>query len=180
MLDGSIIRASDLMNHHLITVTPDTTALALQRLFVDEHLHGAPVVGDDGVVQGVVSALDLLRIIRHELELGAHATTSYYEDALPYPEADWERTPDHFRNRMQKITAAEAMSHEVVMVRPDAPLDEVVRILSAHRLHRVLVGDHGVLQGVITAFDLLPVLSRFVSRHGNPIQSTGYSRGDLT
>lgn len=141
MLDGSVVRASDLMNRRPITVTPETTVL--------------------------------------ELEPAAHATTSYYDDEIPCSGADWVRMPDHFRIRMQKITAADAMSRDLVMVGPDAPLDEVVQALSTHRLHRVLVGEHGVLQGMITTFDLLPVLSRVIPRHGGSMHATGYSRGDF-
>ena len=59
LLNNSVIRASDLMQRNVISVAPESTIPDLHRLFVDEELHGAPVVGDDGIVQGVVSTLDL-------------------------------------------------------------------------------------------------------------------------
>jgi len=61
-------------------------------------------------------------------------------DELAYAELDWVRMPDFFRARMQRITAADAMSREVVMIRPDATLDEIVQVLSERRRHRVLIG----------------------------------------
>lgn len=180
MLDASFVRASDLMERHVVTVTPDTPVLGLHRLFVDRELHGAPVVSEDGTVQGVVSTLDLLRVVRGELERGERVITSYFRDELPYSGSDWLRMPESFQDRMQDLTAADAMSREIVMVRPDANVDEIVKTLSRHRVHRVLVGDNRVLQGVITVFDLLPVLSGITRSHVGRLRYTGYCRGALS
>lgn len=180
MQNSPIVRASDLMKRDVITVSPETRILDIHRLFVEEEIHGAPVVGDDGVVQGVVSTLDLLRIVRDELEPGAGSSaTTYFRDELPYSGPDWLGMPDDFQDRMHALTAADAMTRELVMVGPDATLDDIVRAMSDHRVHRVLVGEDGVLEGVITTFDLLPVLSRIAQPSGQAIRYTGYHRGDL-
>lgn len=173
MLDEPVVRASDLMERNLVTVAPDTPLLDLHRLLVDRELHGAPVVGDDRTVQGVVSTLDLLRIVRDELERDACVATTYYRDELPYEGPDWLRMPDNVRGRMHGLTASDAMSREIVMVRPRASIDEIVQTLSAHRAHRVLVGDNRVLQGVITVFDLLPLLSGIARSHTRQLRHTG-------
>lgn len=176
----AIVYARDLMERDVITVTPETRVLDLHRLFVEEEIHGAPVVGDDGIVVGVVSALDLLRIVRDELEPGAGSTvTTYFRDELPYSGPDCLRMPEDFQDRMQELTAADAMTRAIVMVGPDATVDEIARTMSAHRVHRVLVGEGRVLQGVITTFDLLRVLSRVTAPVTTTTRRTGYHRGDL-
>jgi CBS domain-containing protein len=84
MNNKPIIRASDLMERDVITITPETRILDIHRLFVEEEIHGAPVVGEDGLVQGVISTLDLLRVVRDELEPGAGSTaTTYFREELP-------------------------------------------------------------------------------------------------
>lgn len=60
--------AGDLMARDVVTVSPETPILDVHRLFVEEEIHGAPVVDEDGVVRGVISTLDLLRIVRDEAE----------------------------------------------------------------------------------------------------------------
>lgn len=179
MQDKPVLRAWDVMEQDVITVSPETRVLDLYRLFVEEEIHGAPVVDDRGIVRGVVSALDLLRIVRDELEPGAGSTvTTYFRDELPYSGPDWLRMPEDLQDRMQALTAADAMTRELVMVRPDATLDEVVQTMSAQRVHRVLVGEERILRGVITTFDLLPVLSRVLAPSVGPTRYTGYRRGD--
>lgn len=168
------LRARDLMERSLITVTPETPILDIHRLLVEETIHGVPVVGEDGIVHGVVSSLDLLRVVRDELEPGAGGTsTTYFRDQLPYSSPDWLRMPDDFQDRMQNLTAADAMTRELVMVGPDATVEEVARTMLEHHVHRLLVGEERSLEGLITTFDLLRVL---VHKQPELVRHTGYSR----
>ena len=159
--DEPILRARDLMERDVITVAPETRLLDVHRLFVEEEIHGAPVVGEDTIVRGVVSTLDLLRVVREELEPGAGATVpTYFRDELPYSGPDWLRMPEDFQDRMQELTAGDAMTREIVAVDPDETVYDVARTMLDHHVHRVLVLDAGVLRGVISAFDLLRAFAR--------------------
>jgi CBS domain-containing protein len=164
-----IVRAADVMERDVISVTPDTRILDVHRLFVEEEIHGAPVVGDDGVIRGVISAMDLLRIVRDELEPGAGATSSaYFRDQLPYSSPDWQRPPEDFQDRLQDLTAADAMTKEIVMAPPDTPVAELAKTMLDQRIHRVLIGEDRVLEGVVTSFDLLRVLAARPARRATP------------
>lgn len=177
--DEPIVRARDLMERDVISVTPETRLLDVHRLFVEEEIHGAPVIGEDTLVCGVISTLDLLRLVRDEFEPGAGATsTTYFRDELPYSGPDWLRIPEDFQDRMQQLTAADAMSDELVTVGPDATADDIARTMLEHRVHRVLVLEEGVLLGVVSTFDLLRVLTRVPAIEPNAglIHHTGYSR----
>jgi CBS-domain-containing membrane protein len=48
------------------TVGPKTSVRALQGLFVSHDFNAFPVVDDAGVLLGIVSKLDLLRMFRHD------------------------------------------------------------------------------------------------------------------
>lgn len=122
--------ARDVMQSDILAVSPDTRVLDIHRMFVEEEIHGAPVVDDDGEVCGVVSTLDLLRVVRDELE----------------PAVD------------DGLTARDAMSRELVSVSPTATVAEIANVMRSQRIHRVLVIDDKELVGVITTFDLLRVL----------------------
>ena len=145
-------RARDLMQRDIITVTPETPILDVHRLFVEEEIHGAPVVDDAGRVRGVLSALDLLRIVRDELE------------------------PADPEDGVKEATASDAMTKELVTVSPGASVEEIARAMLAHHVHRVLViGPERELEGVITTFDLLRVLVPS-KRSREQIRETGYRR----
>lgn len=138
------------MQRDVITVSPETPILDIHRLFVEEEIHGAPVVDDAGQVRGVLSALDLLRIVREELE------------------------PADPEDRVEDATASDAMTKELVTVRPTASVEDIARTMLAHHVHRVLViGENRELEGVITSFDLLRVLAPSSRER---VRQTGYRR----
>ena len=146
-----LLYARDLMERALITVSPETRILDIHRLFTEEEVHGAPVVADDGRVVGVLSSLDLLRIVRDALEAG-----------------DVER--------LQELTAEDAMTRAIVMVSANMPLTEVAATMLEHRIHRVLIGDDRVLAGLITSFDLLRAVARGAEAPAGLLRQTGYVR----
>lgn len=55
------LRARDFMQTDVMVITTDTSLLDIHRMFVQEEIHGAPVVDDDGTVRGVITSLDLLK-----------------------------------------------------------------------------------------------------------------------
>jgi CBS domain-containing protein len=128
-------RASDVMQRNVITVSPETPILDVYRMFVEEEIHGAPIVDEGGAVCGVISTLDLLRLGSEE----AYAA----------------------RDSTGQLTAEEAATRELVTVSPDATVQEVARIMLAQHVHRVLVIDkQRELLGVITTFDLLRIIAK--------------------
>ena len=135
------------MQTDLITVSPETPVVDVHRVFVEDEIHGAPVVDEEFRVVGVVSALDLLRVVGER-----------YDD---------------FGTRLSDVTAGDAMTSAVVAVAPDTTVAEVARLMRAERIHRVLVIENKELLGVITTFDLLAALEAsepapFVHDGGSP------------
>ncbi|HTR50375.1 MAG TPA: CBS domain-containing protein [Kofleriaceae bacterium] len=150
MHDQSIaitLRARDFMQTDVMTVSPETSILDIHRMFVEEEIHGAPVVDDTGRVRGVVSTLDLLRVVSEEAEPNEHW--------LPYFRSDSLAVPDQFPERLNTLTAADIMTRELVTVGPNLPIADVARTMREQHVHRVLVIEDHELLGVITTFDLL-------------------------
>ena len=162
-----------------MTISPETPILDVYRMFIEEEIHGAPVVAEDGGVRGVVSTLDLLRIVRDELAPSADATTTtYFRDELAHAESEGTRLPEDLQDRVQHLTAEDAATRELVTVSPNATVEDVARKMLTQRVHRVLVVDrHGELQGVITTFDLLRVVAGIEPTPAAGLtKATGYRR----
>jgi CBS domain-containing protein len=69
------------------------------------------------------------------------------------------------------VWVREVMATDVYAVPRDAPLDEVVLEMAAHRYSSTVIVDHGKVVGVLTSFDALAAFSavladRFVSERG--------------
>jgi CBS domain-containing protein len=153
------LTAGDLMTKSVVSVGPDTPLIEVYRLFVAEQIHGAPVVDDEERVIGVVTSSDLLRAIEEERDT-AVASSEYLRDLVEFSGPDWGRGLTDFQDRLTQLTAADAMTTGAVTVRRDTPIPEVARTLREHGIHRAWVEENGQLCGVISTFDLLPLVEQ--------------------
>lgn len=153
------LTARDVMQTAVATIAQDASLLDAHRLFVDEEIHGAPVVDADGAVVGVLSTLDVLRAVQEE-ESSALGDATYFRELLEFSGPDWASGPEDFQNRLAQLRVGEAMTTSVVSVPPDATIAKVASTMRAHRIHRVLVADDGRLVGIITTFDLVALLEK--------------------
>lgn len=153
------LTAENVMQTSVVSVSPETTLGDVQRLFVEEEIHGAPVIGDDGAVVGVVTSADLLRAAEEERDT-AVVDRDYFRDDLEFSGPDWSGVPEDFQDRLANLTAADVMTSDVLTVARNAPIARVADVLRKHRVHRVFVVDDGVLAGVISTFDLLECLAK--------------------
>jgi len=150
-------KARDLMDEHVVTVDAAASLLDVHRLFTEEGISGAPVVGDTEDLEGVITNTDLVRAVG-EAHDSAASDSSYFRDLLPYSSPDWASGPEDFQDRLSELTVADFMTRGVVSVGPDASAAEVAKTLLEHRVHRLFVVDGGALRGVISAFDLLRLI----------------------
>lgn len=151
--------ARDVMQTHVVTLSPDTPLSAAQRVFYEESIHGAPVVDQLGTVVGVLTTGDLLRAAV-ESEDVAPSRPSYYRNDLDLSHFDWERAPADLEERLGGATVADAMSPEVIDVSPDTKVPEIARRMREHQIHRIIVVEDGKLCGLISTFDLIGVLAQ--------------------
>lgn len=153
-------RARDLMEEHVVTVSPETPLLDVHRLFTEEQIGAAPVVDDAERVVGVVTSADLVRALEETRDT-ALFDARYLRDVLPYSSPDWDAVPEDLQDRLGQLSASEAMTEGVVSVSPDASAVEIARTLRTNRIHHVLVIDEeGGLRGVISTFDLVQLVEK--------------------
>lgn len=121
-----------------VMTSPVKTAYArwplgrLVEFFRDHAISGAPVIGSDGRLVGVVSLSDVVR------RLGP---------AVPGTVAP-----------ATDCSVSDLMTPALIEVEPQTPLLEVVRLMHRRRIHRVFVVKAGRLLGVVSAGSFLGAL----------------------
>ncbi len=156
----AITTAASVMTDSVVSVSPESSLLDVLRLFVEENIHGAPVVDDAEEFVGVISTSDLLRAQEEERDT-ASVTSDYLRDLLEFSAPDWSGDLTDFQDRLAQRTVAEVMTKGFVSVPPDAPVADVARCLRENQIHRVWVlEDAGRLCGVVSALDLMPLIEQ--------------------
>ena len=134
-------RALDVMTREVSTVGPDTTLGQAQELFDEHEWNGLPVVGKDGALCGLVTALDLLRAF----EFHEDYTFPPYEEIMGRPV--WT-----------------VMTRDVGTVRPRTPLTRVLhKLVDTGRKSLPVVDDEHHVVGMVSREDVLRGLRRAVA-----------------
>ena len=155
--------AREIMETHVVTVTPETPLLSVHRMFAQEDISGAPVIDEVGEVVGVVSWRDLMRAANEEHDQSADEL-HYYAGSSTLDQPEWLSDIEMFEDRLSKRTVAEVMTNGVISVPIDASAKEMAKLMVQHKIHRVLVldeeRDEGPLAGIVSVFDLVALLAK--------------------
>lgn len=134
------IPVGDLMSKPVVTVTPETSIDELTRLMESYDYNAFPVVDAAGVLQGLVSRLDLFRLFLLP-----------YQRFIPAIEETW----------VSSVGAI--MSRGVVALYPVEPALKAMALMVDHRIRTIpIVTDTTagtVVIGVVTRRNLAPALA---------------------
>jgi CBS-domain-containing membrane protein len=141
------VQAVKVMTREVIAVTEKSPLDETARTLSSRAISGVPVLDADGRVGGVVSEKDFLRRMGGGdgfMELVARCMSTRGCPAIPV------------RGR----TAGDIMSAPAVTAPRDAPIHEILDIMSTHGINRVpVVDDAGRPEGIVTGHDLVRALS---------------------
>jgi CBS domain-containing protein len=149
--------AADVMERGVITLSPEASLLDAHRLFVEEGIHGAPVVDDEGKVVGVVTSTDLLRAVAEEHESAGVVSNEWLRDVLEFQPPAWSG-PEDFQDRLAGRRVDDVMTVGAWTVQEDTPVREVADLMRRERVHRVWVVKEKRPTGVVSTFDLLSLV----------------------
>ena len=123
------IRVKDYMARRLTTLEPDTEILRAVRTLIKDNISGAPVVDKDGVLVGILTEKDCMRVV-----LNACYHSEYGG------------------------TVTDFMSTEVETLSPQDSITDAARRFLDKRYHRYPVLDNNRLVGQISRRDVLRAL----------------------
>jgi CBS domain-containing protein len=144
------MNAMDVMTRNVISVAPDATVAQAVELMLERGISGLLVVDTAGMLAGVITEGDLLR----RDELGTERQRPWWLRLIASP---GRQAADFTRSHGRKV--ADVMTHDVVSVDGDAPLEEIVALMEKHRIKRVPVLQGDRVVGVVSRADLLRALS---------------------
>ena len=150
---------ADLMTDDVVTASPEMTLKDVDHLFTGHGISGAPVL-DDGVLVGVISQSDVVRVL-YDNQVATTEVSQFLLSPFPIPLpalAEISRNRAAIADRMVEMTVAEAMTDLPLTVAPADDISAAAEAMVSGRLHRVLVTDGGKLVGILSALDLAALL----------------------
>ena len=172
----------EIMQKDVVTVLPDISVLELSRVLSEQGISGVPVVNQAGLVLGVVSGSDVVRLAAEQAGIhladaqpfgsvsapAAEVTTADDEEETePYQEArsyflpEESPTVDAEWEAKLGVGSFDGFRVEDIMtpvsfsIGPDATVKELADFLARGRIHRAVVTEGSHLLGIVTTMDVL-------------------------
>jgi acetoin utilization protein AcuB len=143
------------MSHPVITIKPDVPIHDALKLMRKESIRRLPVINEQGQMVGIVSEMDIL-----------HAEPS---DATSL--SVWE-----LNYLLSRISVRDVMTHDVVSVSADTPIEEAARIMADTKIGGLPVLQDGDVVGIITETDLFKVFLELLGAREAGVRFTALVR----
>ncbi len=153
MLEESNLTAGDIMTRAVVTVSPEASVRQVAKLLAEHNISGLPVVGQDGLVLGIVSENDLLQWSDEPGE-----KQSWWLNMLA---EGTELAPDFLaliKSENEKVRRV--MKANIITVAENAKIADIAKLIVAHGIKRVPVLKDGKLVGIVSRADLVRALAQ--------------------
>jgi len=139
----------DIMTPNPITIRPDSDSLAAIAIMRSGHFKRMPVVDENQQVVGIVSFVDLVAL--HPEDLAQKQAVAFTQDGV-------------------LVRVKDVMSHPVIHVSGDYPLEEAAQLMVDHHIGCLPVLEDGQLVGIVTDTDVFRTLVRMLGGGGDALR----------
>jgi CBS domain-containing protein len=144
-----MLKAKDIMNTTVITVTPDTSVEELGRLLIGKGVSGVPVVDERQQLVGIVTENDL---IRQNERFHIPTLLRIFDAFIPL---QGSASIEAEIKRMSASKVSEICTRKVITVDPETPVQDIATIMSEKGVHLLPVMSSGKLVGIIGKMDII-------------------------
>ena len=153
------IKAKDIMVKDVLSVNKNWPIERLSDFFIQNSISGASVVSDEGKLVGVVSMSDIVRNKSVKLnETNQGDPHDYFLTPLDRQFAEEEIVLLQV-NTPSKILVKDIMTDIIFQVEEETPIQKVANLMINGHIHRVFVTRDGKQIGIITALDMIKIIS---------------------
>lgn len=164
------MRAHQVMNRRVITVTPDTSIVDAANIMLRQHISGLPVVDAAGKLVGIVSEGDFLR----RGEIGTQKKRGRWLSFLVGP---GRSAADFVHAQGRKV--GEVMTHEPLTVTEETPLEDIVELMEKNHVKRLPVLRNNKMVGIITRSNLLQAVASLARDIPDPTADDDHIRNRI-
>ena len=145
------------MTTEVLTVQGDWYLDRLAGFLVENGISGAPVLGEDGEVIGVVSLNDIVRHRAEGTQEAPDEPSLFFQEPLETRLSKEDLRTLQVRE-VENVTTQQIMTKVVFSVEEDTPVSEIAGVMVQGRVHRILVMNGPKIAGIISSLNLLELL----------------------
>jgi CBS domain-containing protein len=140
--------ASDILTPDVVCLNESLDVHQCEKILIDRGISGAPVVDDQGRLQGVLSKTDLI----------SHHYTSGEESTVEAPFKVDQTNGTHVVE-FSAPNARDVMTPVPFTAPEGATLNELAAIMTRQEMHRVVITRKDRIVGIVTSMDILRAIA---------------------
>lgn len=149
------MKISEIMNKEVLTLKPDDTLSYAVKFFSENKIGGAPVVDDENRLLGILSEIDVIKILKTKTTKLSMVFPSSHSLGLTFQESiEYKEIQDAFKD-IGHMEVRDIMISDVITSDPDRTIDEVAPELLKENVKRVPIVKGGKVVGIITRRDII-------------------------
>lgn len=136
----------EIMTRNVITVTPETSLKEAGKIFLEKRISGIPVVDKKGILCGMVTLTDMLKVLDEIYKWGEQ-------------EKKWSglKIAEEFAKKKANAQVGDIMSQEAFTLTGEDSLKDVMRMMFVKNVHTIPIVKNTKLIGVIGKRDLISI-----------------------
>jgi CBS domain-containing protein len=138
------MQVKEIMTKEVVTIRPEATLAEVVRLLKQHRINGVPVVTAGGVLVGIITMSDLLRLLRD--------INFWNKVEQARPELS---VKDAFLKDKEQAIVEKKMTHGVITVAEDETVERVLDLMSTRNIHTIPVMREDKLVGIVGAMDIV-------------------------
>jgi len=157
LINNNGLTAESIMSRTLLSAYEGWTIQRLAEFFIKHNISGAPVIASDHELVGVVTVSDIFNFSNMDERRRCEALRNYYREACEI-ELDEVSLREWSGRAEQNCTVHQIMKKEIISVEKHYSIEQVAAVMVKKGVHRVVVTENKIAQGVITTMDILRTL----------------------
>jgi len=148
-----MLKASDIMQSNVRTVSSDMSVSELGRIFIDRSISGLPVVDAEGKLVGMVTENDL---ISQNKSLHIPTVFRLFDAIIPL------EGMGNFEREIKKMTGrtvGDICTRDPITINEETTMEEIATIMSEKTAHHLPVMRDNELVGMIDQHDVIKGLA---------------------
>lgn len=149
------VLARDIMTPQVKAVPQSWTMQKLAQFLTENEIHGSPVTDENGHIVGIVTLKDIAEFHWNSVD------PENEEKLSPEDRQEARRLRQFLFEEMVRIPVEvrDIMTPSVVSVDESTQVTDIAKLMMNEHLHRVFVRRDGEITGIVTAYDMLKVIS---------------------
>lgn len=148
-----MIKAQDIMETNIISVTPQTKIATAVKILLENHINGVPVINDQEEIVGILCQSDL---IFQQKEIPFPPIFTILDSFIPLSSS--QKMEDEFK-KISAITVEQAMVKNPVTINADTPVSEIASLMVEKHFHTIPVVQGNRVIGIIGKEDILKTMT---------------------